>query len=704
LPPEMIKKDVQVIGQIASIPQYNDRSVSFNFRIEEVFFEDKEYHAPRFIRLQWYEKTPELKVGQTWKFHVRLKPPHSFASPGASDYSRHLFSQHIGATGYVHAKIAPQLLDTKIHWRDRVNQWRENLWHHLQETIGKEAQAGIIAALAIGERANITLPEWKILQATGTSHLVAISGLHVGLVAGLVLALMTQVWKWFPTLSERYPSAIVASICALFAAVIYAALAGFAVPTQRALIMLTLVMYGIIQRRNSARIYTLATAVVIVLLWDPLATLSISFWLSFVAVACIFYLIQGRQIYLHQVEQSRWYEWGYLQLSLSFILIPVTLWFFQQASLVSPLANAIAIPWVSFIVVPLTLIGSVMMYVWMPLAEIILQGATYSMQAVWYLLSWFAEWPYAIWQFTLANPWIFASISLGFIIVLLPRGMPGKWLGICGLLPLWFLHPAKPAPGEVWLDVLDVGQGLATLVRTAEHTLLFDTGDYFSERLDAGTAVILPFLRHQGIESIDTLIISHDNADHSGGAASILQNVAVKEVYAGDHWVTPYATVAPCHAGQEWEWDGVLFTMLHPNAADTWEGNNASCVLKISRGNYAALLTGDIERQAEKSLLLNQGENLRANVMVVPHHGSRTSSLAQFIKKVDPDYAIFPAGFLNRFRFPSKEVMKRYEQQGATALITATYGTIHVVFDAERLAIPRGFKQEYRRYWHTRGN
>ncbi|MFI4955048.1 MAG: DNA internalization-related competence protein ComEC/Rec2 [Gammaproteobacteria bacterium] len=706
LPKELIKENVQLVGQIATIPQLYAHHVTFNFRVQSVSYQGKHYPAPRYIRLSWYADTyskapvpiPHLQVGQTWNFTVRLKPPHSFASPGAGDYSQHLFSQHIGAVGYIYTRIPPELITEKTLWPDWVNMQREDLWERLNSTLNAQPQSGIIAALALGERGNITQDEWKILQATGTSHLVAISGLHVGLVAGLVLTAVTFVWRFLPSLTERFPASVAGSLLGLVIALIYSALAGFAVPTQRALIMLVLVMYGMLQQRASARIYTFASAVVIVLLYDPLATLSISFWLSYIAVAAIFFTMAGRQIKSIQ-PAARWREWGHLQWGISCLLTPVTLWFFQQTPLVSPLANAIAIPWVSFIVVPLTLVGSLMLYFWDGLGNALLQLALFSMQLCWYVLEWFATWPYATWQFSLTNPWIFACISVSTIILLVPKGVPGRYYGVIGLLPLWLMQMPRPAYGEVWIDVLDVGQGLATVVRTAQHSLLYDAGEAFSERLNAGSAVILPFLRSHGVQTLDALIISHDNKDHSGGAEPILEQFPVKTLYAGDNWRTPLAKAIPCKVGQQWDWDGVTFTMLHPDVKDNWHGNNASCVLKISSGQHSALFTGDIESGGERSLLQKQPDLLPSTIIIAPHHGSRSSSTVKFLQQVQPEYVIFPAGYLNRFNFPNPKIVERYQQVGAVMLVTATHGTIHLAFDANEVAIPVGFRQQYRRYW-----
>lgn len=706
LPEEWIKKDVQVIGQVISIPQYYSHHVSFRFRVEAIMYQGKRYSSPHYLQLSWYEDQynpspvpiPELKTGQTWKLTVRLKPPQGFASPFASDHSQYLFSQHIGAVGYVYTKHPPELLSEKIGWRDRINHYRETLAKEMREILYEKKQSGIIEALAIGEKSNITTEEWKVLQATGTSHLVAISGLHIGLVAGLVLGLSVFMIKRFSFFNSRYPSIIISSFFALAAAIIYSALAGFAIPTQRALIMLSLVTLCLISQRSFARIYTFAAAWVLVLLWDPLATLSVSFWLSFIAVGTLFYLLSGKLLKSGKKERIK--EWAHFQWGISVLLIPVTLWFFQQTPLVSPIANAIAIPWVSFVVVPLTLLGCFFINIVSPLGVLFLEWAAYAMQAIWFLMEWFASWPYATWQYTLPNMAVFFSLIMAVIILFLPKGFPGRFFSVIAFLPVLFINLPRPNIGEVWIDILDVGQGLAVVARTANHILLYDSGDQFSDRLNAATAVILPFLRGTGVQQLDVLTISHSDRDHMGGANTLLQEIPIKKLIAGDRWKTQYAYAFPCYGESSWIWDEVLFTFLHPHPEDSWEGNNASCVLKISSGSHSVLLTGDIESAAEKRLLTEQFSALSSTFLIAPHHGSRTSSTLKFVKAVNPDYVIFPAGYLNRFRFPNAKIVERYIEQGALAFTTATHGTIRLVFDAQQFASPLGFREQFKRYWH----
>jgi competence protein ComEC len=711
LPAELIKQNVEVVGQVASIPQRSAQHVSFNFRVQEVTFNQQSYSAPKFIRLSWYKNgyskipvtIPDLKVGQTWRFVVRMKPPYSFSSPGALDFSQHLFAKRIGATGYVYTQYPTELLSTEVGIQDYINHIRERVWRDLLDVFQGGAQTGMVSAFVLGETSNITPEEWRILQMTGTTHLIAVSGLNIGLIAVMVLMMVHFVWRHIPALTERYPPKIVGSFVGLVAGFIYTALAGFAIPTQRALIALAVVMLGIIQLRSSAHIYVFATAVTLILLYDPLATLSMSFWLSYLAVAAIFYLMAGRTFRTNDLT-TKCYQWMYFQFAISLLLAPLTLWFFQQAPLISPLANAVATPWVSFVVVPLSLLGSLFLYIWKSLGIEILRLATYAMQGVWHVLVWMSEWPYANWEYSINKTWIFISVIIGVLLLLLPRGISGRWYGLIGLFPLCLTANPQPEYGEVWLDVLDVGQGLSTVVRTQNHILIYDTGDDFSERLNAGSAIVLPFLRKQGANKIDALILSHDNKDHTGGTPAILERVPVDTIYVGEKLKFIKSKTLPCEAGQQWEWDGVLFMMLHPEPEDKlehkWDDNDASCVIRISAGLHSVLLTGDIESAAEKSLLKKRPGQLTSNIIIAPHHGSRSSSTVKFIQQVNPQYVIFPAGYLNRFNFPNEKIVARYEQQGVTQFTTATLGTIHVEFNANSMSIPTGYRQEYQRYWH----
>jgi competence protein ComEC len=396
-------------------------------------------------------------------------------------------------------------------------------------------------------------------------------------------------------------------------------------------------------------------------------------------------------------------QWGRVQWAITLALAPLLLVWFQQVSLVSPLANAVAIPLVSLVVTPLALAGSVLPLDWiLELAHAVMAGQMW-------LLEWCDRLPLAVWQQHVPAPWTVALALAGCAWLLSPRGVPARWLGLALLLPLFALRPPAPAPGGTWITVLDVGQGLAVFVQTARHALLYDTGPAYSPDVDSGTRVILPFLRASGIARLDALVVTHDDNDHAGGAASVMSGLPVGALYSSLADSHPARSVAPsyrlpCAAGQQWVWDGVRFDMLHPTAvsyadADV-KANDRSCVLKISSVHGTVLLTGDIEMRAEQELLQRAPDALRADVLVVPHHSSRTSSTQAFIEAVQPRWAVLPVGYLSRFGHPKPEVMERYSASGAQLLRTDSAGAVLVRLEQEGLSV-RAWRELRRRYWYA---
>jgi competence protein ComEC len=382
-------------------------------------------------------------------------------------------------------------------------------------------------------------------------------------------------------------------------------------------------------------------------------------------------------------------------------MLPVLLIFFQSASLVAPLANVIAVPWVGMLVVPVALLGSLLALVHAATGELLLLLAASLLEPVWLWLDWLAAVPFSTWQQHRPSLWTLLPGIPGLALLLVPRGVPGRWLGLLLLLPMILVRPERPGPGEVRMILLDVGQGLAAVVLTQQHTLVYDAGPRFSEAFDTGAAVVVPFLRAHGIGSIDTLVVSHGDNDHIGGVASLLSAHQVGRVFSSVPGRIPQVEAFPCHRGQQWEWDGVLFRVLHPPAAPGQHGNNTSCVLKIDiRDGQGILLTGDIEREAETVLLREQAEALAAAVLVVPHHGSNTSSSPEFVARVDPEVALFPAGYLNRYRFPKQAVVERYAGSGVDGYQTGLAGAITVrLGGARREPEISVYREQVRRYW-----
>ncbi len=690
LPSELDRRDVRLQGVVADIPQPTERGTRLLFDVNEARFRGDAVAVPRRIILNSYGEQ-SFNVGERWQVVARLKRPHGFQNPGGFDYERYLFQSRIRATGYIRTQTAPQRLPG---WslRYAVDRWRQYLGGRIRAVLGTEPLTGIVVALANGDKRGISDVQWNVFRRTGTNHLMAISGLHIGLVAGFAFLVVRWLWAWPGYTVLRWPAPKVAAIGAIGAATVYAALAGFSIPTQRALIMIAIAMAAVLIERRVATTQLLAIALLLVLLYDPLAALSAGFWLSFTAVAVIVLFLNARQ-------RSRidWRNLGRLQWGIAIGLLPLLLLFFQQVSLVGPLANLFAVPLFGLLVVPFTLAGT-MATMLLPdvLTAWLFQFALWALKLVWVLLEYLAGLRYSVWVQHSPGLWALAFAVVGVSLLLAPRGWPARWVGAVWLLPMLTLKPAAPASGTVWFTLLDVGQGLAAVVRTHSHTLVYDTGARFSARFDAGRAVVVPYLRHQGVAGIDTLIVSHGDNDHIGGAASVLADVSVRQTISSVPQLLPGAEA--CIAGLQWRWDDVQFKILHPPAGSDLRGNNASCVLKVS-GHYGSiLLTGDIEARAEKELVKREREALASQVLVVPHQGSKTSSTPAFVAAVAPRLALFSIGYRNPFNHPHAQVKARYEQRQVRLYESPTHGAIEVRLREEGAEV-RSYRQHSRRYW-----
>src|ERR671914_405361 len=549
----------------------------------------------------------------------------------------------------------------------------------------------------MGEQQGIAQDQWRVFSRTGTTHLVAISGQHIGLIAGFAYFLGCGIWSRLGVTLLYLAAPRFGALMALFAAFLYAALAGFSIPIQRALIMVAVVMIGILISRRTPAFNLLLLALLLVLLLDPVVVMAAGFWLSFASVAAILYAMSGRIR-----VPDRWWRSGRIHVAVAVGLTPIVLMLFGQNPLLGPLANAVAVPWVSFIVVPLVLLGALSLMLFEPLGSLLLTGAVEALEGLWPYLKWLAGFDLAIWRRPALAPWTSITACVGVVLVLMPRGLPARWVGLIWLLPLLYTEPQRPAEGEFWFTLLDVGQGLAAVVETPRHVLIYDTGPWFSEDFDSGEAVIAPYLQHQGIDQVNTVMISHGDSDHIGGLKSLLEQVAVGRIVTSVPALIEHPWVEPCEEGQRWRWDGVDFAVLHPPPGHTGQENDHSCVLQVSSaGKKVVLLPGDIECTAEAQLVRRRTADLKAQVLIAPHHGSKTSSSSSFIEAVDPDYVLFPVGYRNRYGFPKEEVQQRYLKQGVIMLNVAEAGAIRWAI-GDRIALPDRYRYSHRRYWHSR--
>jgi competence protein ComEC len=679
-------EDVMVQGYVANFPRSLDNRVGFDFVVSPSI-----EGVPSTIRLNWYTPPIAIKAGQAWQMPVRLKKPHGRINPGGFDYEAWLFANHIGATGYVRSKPQSQQIKGGFSAHRYLVKVRQLISDHLDAALPGSQQLGIIKALSIGSQELISQQQWQVFRITGVVHLMVISGSHISLVAGLVFLWVRRAWAGSGVLTVSPQT--VAAYAAWLAGLFYAAVAGFSLPVQRAVLMLTVWLWAIVRQRHTASMQVLLLALLVVVLFDPLALLAAGFWLSFAAVALLLFMSGNRL-----GKQRYWYQIGKLHLAMAIGLGPLLIVFFQQMSLVAPLANYLAVPLVGVLITPLSLLAALVAFISPGFAALLLWPVEYLLKMLWWLLLQMADWPLASLS-SLHAPWynvLFAG--LGVLLLLLPKGFQGRYLSVFFILPVFFNTVKTPAAGEVWFSLLDVGQGLAAVVQTQQHTLVFDTGVKYAEQADMGESVILPYLHYQGISHIDTLVISHGDIDHSGGAESLLSDMPVTKLYSSVAAWAERPAGSYCRAGQSWQWDGVDFSMLSPDLDGFHSENDNSCVLRISNKRHSFLLTGDIQQAAEKHLVAQYADGLISEVLVAPHHGSKTSSSPAFLEQVKPKTVLIPAGYRNRFGFPHQSVIQRYQRMQANIYSSANDGAISFKTDGAdmRLALMR---QQQRKYW-----
>ncbi|MGF6772847.1 competence protein ComEC [Paraburkholderia sp. GAS199] len=763
-------RDLDVSGSIKSLPSRDDEGAHFLFEVDSVDSIDpadrRGVAFPRVIQLAWIDADrppPRLEPGARWKLSVRLKRPHGNANFGVRDSEVSLLARNVRATGYVSAPAhATRLRGYAGGLGVMVNGWRDALRERIDSVLADAPHRGIVVALAVGAQDEVSAADWLLMRATGTSHLVAISGLHIGFAAGLAGWLAGALWRRSGFVGRNWPLLLPAPIVsvsagALFAA-LHAALAGFNVPAQRALWMAGVLALAFVSGRNLPRSVVLAWALGLVLLLDPWAVLSAGFWLSFCAVAAILFAMSGqprvqdhaqrgeqrhgdnphgrfarmKTALLHGllVTKERLRGAAQVQFAVTIALAPLTVYWFAQVPLIGPLANAFAIPWVSVLVTPAVLAGVALpapvdAYAF-HLAHRLLDSLCMGLQTL-------AGPAWAVWRLPQPGGWTLAAAALGVGWMLAPRGWPLRWAAPFTWLPL--LLPASPGPqhGSVRLTALDIGQGSSVLVETAHHSLLFDAGPG-PESTHAGERIVVPFLQAHGVTALDTLVISHADSDHSGGAPAVLESIDVRQLLAAlapsnalwDEARRRKAETLPCAAGQRWQWDGVEFAMLWPDAGPLQGKPNAHCcVLRVSvmeapasaapdqtRGSpasrTAALLAADIEAPVERVLIARDREALRAQVLVVPHHGSKTSSTEPFLDSIEPLIALFQVGYRNRFHHPNAGVFERYKARQIELARSDTDGAVRVDMEPGArngsgavLTLER-YRDTQRRYWMDR--
>lgn len=693
LPADYEADSLLVVVRITGFPESHGPATSFIARAEA------NERLPADLRLSWYEPPVRPRLGDVWKLQVRLRRPRGSSNPGATDAEAWMTRQRIGATGYVVDGVLNELVDAGV--TSGIDRVRESIVAGIDRRLGDSDSGAVLAAIVVGARHKLTDEQWQRYARTGTSHLMAISGLHVGLAALGAYYLVRLLLGSCGAVSNQQRIALVASLAA---ALLYAAISGFAVPAQRAVVMLLLAGAGFLLRRDTDAFRVLAAAALLILVVDPLTTMAPGFRLSFAAVAILLWFARrssppARGAPARSIAAIR--KLAAVQLVLFVGLLPLTALIFDRVSLSAPVVNFVAVPIFSMLTVPLALLSVVFAGPLEPVGAQLLGIAARSIDVIELLIGTAAAEPRSARAIAAISGIAWLAVALPIAWIVLPAGWPGRYAACIGIAVLLGWRPQGPPRGCTDVTVLDVGQGLAAVVRTGERVLLFDTGPRYRNGGSAAQHVVLPFLASIGARHIDRMIVSHADQDHAGGVADVTRTLPVDDVLSGEP--LSGSPARPCHDGLAWYWGTTRFTVLHPPADTVHSGNDASCVLLVETGERRTLLTGDIEAPAEASLV-RRGVVPRVGVVTIPHHGSRTSSIAPFVRSLSPGYAIVSAAYANQWGFPKPDVVARWRANGATVLNTAASGAVSVrQCDDNAPDEVQRYRQAASRIWHDAG-
>ena len=677
-----LNQPILVTGVIADLPESYTDKTKFIFSVNSPF--------KARVKLSWYGKNhPDLQTGDAWQLQLKLKRNNGYQNLGGFDYEQWLFYKQIDATGYVRSSESNQLIEA--NQVNSIDRFRQKLRYSLQPFLQPLDFGGVINALIIGDRSFIKDSNWVLFKATNTTHLSVISGLHIGLISGFVFLLAQFLWRRCQYCCRRIPAQVLGAYFGLLSAFLYALIAGFSIPTGRAFIMASVVFISLILRRHHNVWQLYGLALILVLANNPLSIFSVGFWLSFYVVGVIIYGVKQHQ------DKSWLFRLLYIQLLISVATLPLIAWFFASGSLLSPVANLIAIPVFSFIITPLSLIGALLMLIGLSYpAELSFMVANQALAGLGYFLALLQQFEFNQWHYTQTQTLDLILFVLAVFIALSPKALKLRVSSVLILSSILFTPYEKIPKNRVIITILDVGQGLSQVVQTQNHTLLFDAGARYPSGFNLGESVIIPYLQAKQINTLDKVIISHADNDHIGGLIDVLQTFEAGEILTS----TPDKITqqsSHCYAGQQWRWDGVLFEILSPTQNTRLKGNNASCVLKVSTDKFSVLLSADIEKKAEKQLIKYQKEKLNSDILISPHHGSKTSSTQAFLDAVSPSTVIVSSGFKNRFNHPAQQIVDRYKANNIKLINSNCAGQI-VVELGDEIRINE-YRKDHARYY-----
>ena len=686
LDPALEGRDLVLRGVVASVPRPVPEGVRLRIAV------DAGSGLPPLVELTAYDVAEMPRATDRVVAEARLRRPRGFANPGGTDLEARMLREGIGATGYVKS-----LEIRRRGWREvaaaPVLVARDAAAQAISAALGERPATGIVQGLAVGLQDALSREQWRELARSGTSHLMAISGMHIGMFALAAAWVARRVQRVRQRRGAPGAARDVAAVAGCIAAFGYSLLAGWSVPTQRTMVMILLAAVALLCRRRVGPADALGAGVLAVLAIEPLAPLASGFWLSFGAVGAL--MLAGAGLLGHERPLA---AYARSQLAVGIGLVPVLAASFGSLSLVAPLVNLLAIPLYTLVIVPGVLVGTALASAMPSLGAVVLAAVAWLIEATWPLIAVPAAWPSSGFGVASLPPWCWSALVCGAVASLLPLPAPGRVAGVAMVVAAALWRPSPPCEGCARFTLLDVGQGLAAVVETRRHVLVYDTGPAFRSGADAGALVVEPFLRSRAIRRVDLLVASHDDADHTGGALTLAALVSVHGRAASGHALDALGTVERCRAGRRWTWDGVEFEWRHPGPTLAEHDNDRSCVLAVRTAGGSLLLTGDVQKQAEQELV-RAGLGGPYDVVVVPHHGSRTSSGAPLVDGTRARWALVSAGYRNRWGFPATAVVERWQQSGARVLVSADSGAIELELGPAGASEPAEWRRSRRRTW-----